>query len=719
MSNVSFISGSSIAERLCAPTTLVDATTITTAGTYCIGAEIDAVTPITIAVSDVTLNLNGYSLLGTNGIVINDNLSRITIYNGGIVTTTVGIDLGTNCSEILIKNLRILNPTTGISATGTASSIIDTVTIVQADDGILADSCEHLFIYNCTVVNAVQQAIVLTECSACQVQDCTVSGTGTANLDTSDSVVRGIVCREGTGNSITTSRTVATVSPGLDNLSFAHGIGLEGSATNSRIIDCTVTETSMAPTSVGIPYGIGGLMTFDGFTEITKINPDEGSTTETVHAVSWSPDGQYLALAGAVSGTTNSDLFLYRFDRATGTATQVDAINPDGGSISDIVFSAVWSPDGNYLAVGGNITGNTNRDLFVYRFDSATEKLIEVASINPDGGSVADQVFTLDWSPDGTYIAAGGLISGATNFDLFIVKFDVATETLTVVYRTNPDGGATNEQIFTVDWSYDGLYLAIGGIILGNTGYDLFIYRFNSDTETLTEVISAAVDGNINQTVRSVSWSPDGEFLAVGGTFGGFTSFDLFIYQFNRDPISLTKVAAINPGGGDTSDGIRSVDWSPDGKYLAIGGILSGTPADDVIIYTFNTVSFALTQIASVNPDAGSSNEEVRSVDWSYDGFYLAIGGVFQGTTNFDAIIYQLQNIPQNNIIRSCTTYANPSPTAEYGIGMSADSSTNIVIGNLSYNNPDNYQGVTNIFDPDTQDAPSILQNVSLYNGDL
>ena len=78
-------------------------------------------------------------------------------------------------------------------------------------------------------------------------------------------------------------------------------------------------------------------------------------------------------------------------------------------------------------------------------------------------------------------------------------------------------------------------------------------------------------------SAQSVNWSPDGKYLAIGG-FNPLSGNEVQVYSFNGSSLSLiTSLNYITYA--------LSVAWSPDGKYLAIGGD-NGTT--DVQVYSVN-----------------------------------------------------------------------------------------------------------------------------------
>ncbi len=100
--------------------------------------------------------------------------------------------------------------------------------------------------------------------------------------------------------------------------------------------------------------------------------------------------------------------------------------------------------------------------------------------------------------------------------------------------------------------------------------------------------------------VYSVSWSPDGRYIASGG-------YDTTVQVWE---VATGKSVSTCTGH---NKGVHSVSWSPDGNYIASGGY-------DKTVH-----------VREVAEDIGSSHytghkEGVRSVSWSPDGRYIASG---------------------------------------------------------------------------------------------
>ncbi|QQR48901.1 WD40 repeat domain-containing protein [bacterium] len=200
---------------------------------------------------------------------------------------------------------------------------------------------------------------------------------------------------------------------------------------------------------------------------------------------------------------------------------------------------------------------------------------------------------------------------------------------------------STNKDLLQLVDKSAGIYLKGSGTTLQttNTGFRLTKGRLWMDNKiTLTTQASTALDLvtqvtaiNYGSAVNSVAWSPNRRYLAVGGSVPNGDN-EVQVYSYNDTTLSL--VASVDFGG----DCLR-VKWHPDGTYLAaVGG-----PSNNFKVYSFNGTT--LTQVAATTDGTGNT----QGLDWSYDGTYIAIGPV-NATSTFEIRVYSFNGSSLTNI---------------------------------------------------------------------
>lgn len=702
-------------DHLCHATMITGPTTITMEGAYCLGNTINGA--ITIAASHVDLDLSNRRV--TQGITVNSGLNQVTIHNGTVQGGSDAIAVNGGSQNITIEEVTVKNGIRGISLTGVTDAWITNCEMVLNTTGLELNACHKVVVTDCVAGDNMRAGFSLVSTTTCTFENCKALSTGINNTGVVNTNVFGFVASNGYGNIF--ERCIANSTQAFtttDANSLIAGFALRGTESGTKIIDSEAANSTTGLSGLTIPYGILLEARFDSFTSVTAVTLDMPNTV-ILSSVDWSPDGQYIAVGGAMSKYTGNDLRIYKFDRLTNVLTEVTSVNPDGISTDDQIITQ-WSPDGKYLAVSGALDGTTNdKGLFVYRFDRQSEMLVLVNAVNPHGLLPQNELEAIAWSPDGKYLAGGGDITGGGQLVLF--KFDRVAETMTQVFSLAP-GGDQSAGVASLDWSPDGLYLAVGAAQDNASGNDLFVYKFDRSAQTLTQVVNINPDaGGSNDIIRAVEWSPSGIYLAVGGVINGVTNNDLFIYRFNRSNETLSEVDSVNPDSGSASDQIFAVSWSPDGTALAVGGLISGTTNNDLFVYKFNRNNEKLTEFASLNPNGGSSVDFVGSLDWSPDGQYLAFLSLTSDTSLNNLFIFRTFQFPFKNVIKNNTVYNNSGGSGPQGIGISGSSICNLIVGNSAYSNPINpsiidtsYQFVCNVFNQLFGSTPSDLQNIAI-----
>ncbi len=252
----------------------------------------------------------------------------------------------------------------------------------------------------------------------------------------------------------------------------------------------------------------------------------------TVQAISFSPDGQYIACS-----VTSGVIRLWRlFDGVEAvTVDWNDHIKPypkmsfrnfGGNNQFKRIFTRIsFSPDSRYLA-----SGSYAEPIILKRVEDGVEGIMRRAST---GG-----VSSFSFSPDGRYIAS---ISDQVR----LWNFADGTESL--VYKYSPGSSP-----FSVSFSPNGQYLACSG-----SDSNIRILSVGEDsTGTLNASEFQTLRGRRNNWVKSFSFSPDSRYIASAGRDG-----TIILWHVADGKVIQTIE--------DESDFVSSVCFSPDGSFLA------------------------------------------------------------------------------------------------------------------------------------------------------
>lgn len=218
--------------------------------------------------------------------------------------------------------------------------------------------------------------------------------------------------------------------------------------------------------------------------------------------VSWSPNGQYLAVV------TDGALAIYAFDGGQTSLITSIAISvvptgftPPGAGEANI-HDASWSYDGKFIGtldMGGNP--------LIYAFDGSTLTALVDTSLNVAGSTYSRIAF----HPTLKVFALSNTMYDTWQYVQLYSYTDAGILTLLQSININITSGNNyaNNNYYPVGfaWSPDGSYFVAGA-------YNLLFYSFDGQT---AQNISAATTLNPITTPGSVSWSPDASSVVTSG----------------------------------------------------------------------------------------------------------------------------------------------------------------------------------------------------------
>ncbi|MBT4594722.1 WD40 repeat domain-containing protein [bacterium] len=314
-----------------------------------------------------------------------------------------------------------------------------------------------------------------------------------------------------------------------------------------------------------------------------------GDHGTTIYSTAFSPDGNYLAVAGLRAGS--DPYYTHRIFPVVNGVIGAETSSADHGAT---LYSVAWSPDGKWLVIGG--WTNSSKRIRVY---PVTDGVMGTEAGSEETGG---NVYSLGFSKDGKYLFAGHYSSLSKDLKIYEVS-SVGALTIRGNYYI---AGSSSGYVRSLTFSPDGRYLVCGTSFAVSGQVTHRVYSIGTDGYTLTQVGSGYTAGGIG---RCVLISPDGKYLAVStSSTGGNQKF----YSFTDG--LLTEVSSEDGHGSS----VRYASWSPDGNYFVVGG----SAVSSVTHRVYSVADGVLGAYANYNHGG-----EVMNVAFSPDGKYLALGG--------------------------------------------------------------------------------------------
>lgn len=218
-------------------------------------------------------------------------------------------------------------------------------------------------------------------------------------------------------------------------------------------------------------------------------------------------------------------------------------------------------------------------------------------------------IYDMDWSPCGSFLAVG---FGTSPYYIVYQRSGSSFTAATV-----PSLSGTPNQVRSIKFSPNGDYLAVTN--RHNSPLSFSFNLFQLSGTTFTDITSGSGIGTTNITDTFMAWSPDSSMFLVSDTTHAS---GLLIYQ--RTANTFSAVTEPTPGASPLF-----ASFSPDGSFLAIA--INGSPY--INLYTISGTSFSALSNPGTLPPAN-----LNGMAWSLGAGYLALG---HGTSPYH-IIYSI-----------------------------------------------------------------------------
>jgi len=301
-----------------------------------------------------------------------------------------------------------------------------------------------------------------------------------------------------------------------------------------------------------------GIYTFTKHAGLTGGNPT-GNGSE----ITWSPNGEVLSVVHFTAPYATNYIVTKNIE--TGVYTFTKHVGLTGGNPTGNGYGISWSPNGEVLSIAHstapyatNYIVTKNIETGVYTFT----KHVGLTGGNPTGNG--NSTF---WSPNGEILSIAHTTS--PYISNYIMTKNVETGDYTFTKHAGLTSGNPTGNGNDVLWTANGRFLlAAHTTVPYVTPYSIStdssnLYTFTKNylyTERITE----------SSVIVSVKWSPNNEIVCFGKNSSPYIVLYKPSYNLENGNIELTRFSTFI-GSKYSGSNLYGVSWSPNGEILALG----------------------------------------------------------------------------------------------------------------------------------------------------
>jgi len=404
--------------------------------------------------------------------------------------------------------------------------------------------------------------------------------------------------------------------------------------------------------------------------DIEGLTNDEESGT----SVSLSGDGSIVAIGSPLNDNNGTDAGLARvFEFNSNTQMWEQLGNDIFGEAANDKFghSVSLSDDGSILAVGAPFNGaNSEGHVRVYTFNTNTNTWDQLG-VDIDGAASGDQSgYSVSLSSDGTILAVGSPFYNIDEGRVFVYSFNSNTNSWEQLGSTDVEPSTAFGRFgYSISLAANGFTLAVGSITTPQGG-NVRIYTYDSNTE-IWDQRGTRIDGesSSNYFGNSVSLSDDGNTIAAGGPFNsdsGPAAGHVRVFTYNTNISDWEQVGNDIDGQLSAADSGYSVSLSSDGTIVAVGARSYETSdaSGQIRLLKYNITSEVWDQLGT-DITGEVSSFLGYAVSLSSDASVVAIGSPFLniGSNPGHVEVYSFDQILsiETSLIQQTKLYPNPA----------------------------------------------------------